>query len=443
MIDRCRPALIVNAAGYTAVDRAEAELQAAFAVNADGPAHLAEAAAAAGSLLLHLSTDYVFDGAKAGPTQKTIRSGRSASTGPARRPARGGPRAAEHHVILRTSWVFGTHGTNFVKTMLRLGRERDQLHVVADQRGCPTGAVDIADAILAIAHQLLIDRRGDVWGTYHFAGLGSTTWYQFAEAIFERAAPFWGRRPEVVPISSADYPTPARRPAASVLDCTRFESTFAIPRRPWTEQLDAVLQACSARARPPSGWRRSRKRAAASWSGPARLLQSRCSPTRNGTGNGQRAHERHHSRRRVRHPAVPDHPFDQQAAAAGLRQAADLLSAVDADAGGDRRHPDHHTPQDQPAFQALLQDGRQWGLRLSYAVQPRPEGLAQALLIGREFIGGEPCCLILGDNLFFGHGLPELLRRAARRVRGATVFAYRVSDPGATASSSSTAAAGR
>jgi glucose-1-phosphate thymidylyltransferase len=87
------------------------------------------------------------------------------------------------------------------------------------------------------------------------------------------------------------------------------------------------------------------------------------------------------------------------------------------------------TPQDQPAFEALLQDGRQWGLRLSYAAQPRPEGLAQALLIGREFIGAEPCCLILGDNLFFGHGLPELLRRAARRVHGATVFAYRVSDP--------------
>jgi dTDP-4-dehydrorhamnose reductase len=114
--------------------------------------------------------------------------------------------------------------------------------VVADQRGCPTGAADIADAIFRIAHQLLIERRGDVWGTYHFAGRGSTTWYEFAEAIFERAAPFWSRRPAVVPITTADYPTPARRPAASVLDCTRFDCTFAIPRRPWTEQLDMVLR---------------------------------------------------------------------------------------------------------------------------------------------------------------------------------------------------------
>ncbi len=243
VIDRCRPALIVNAAGYTAVDRAEAEPQAAFAVNADGPARLAEAAAAVGSSLLHLSTDYVFDGAKAGAYTEDDPLGPLGVYGASKA---AGERAVrerlEHHVILRTSWIFGTHGTNFVKTMLRLGRERDQLHVVADQRGCPTGAADIADAIFAIAQQLLIERRGDVWGTYHFAGRGSTTWYEFAEAIFERAATFWGRRPAVVPITTADYPTPARRPAASVLDCTRFERTFAIPRRPWTERLDAVLQ---------------------------------------------------------------------------------------------------------------------------------------------------------------------------------------------------------
>ena len=202
VIDRCRPALIVNAAGYTAVDRAEAEPQAAFAVNADGPARLAEAAAAVGSSLLHLSTDYVFDGAKAGPYTEDDPLGPLGVYGASKA---AGERAVrerlEHHVILRTSWIFGTHGTNFVKTMLRLGRERDQLHVVADQRGCPTGAADIADAIFAIAQQLLIERRGDVWGTYHFAGRGSTTWYEFAEAIFERAqrsgvaGPRWSRSP--------------------------------------------------------------------------------------------------------------------------------------------------------------------------------------------------------------------------------------------------------
>ena len=209
VIDRCRPALIVNAAGYTAVDRAEAEPQAAFAVNADGPARLAEAAAAVGSSLLHLSTDYVFDGAKAGAYTEDDPLGPLGVYGASKA---AGERAVrerlEHHVILRTSWIFGTHGTNFVKTMLRLGRERDQLHVVADQRGCPTGAADIADAIFAIAQQLLIERRGDVWGTYHFAGRGSTTWYEFAEAIFERAATFWGRRPAVRPDHHRRLPDP-------------------------------------------------------------------------------------------------------------------------------------------------------------------------------------------------------------------------------------------
>jgi dTDP-4-dehydrorhamnose reductase len=242
LIDRCRPALIVNAAGYTAVDRAESEAQAAFAVNADGPAHLAEAAAAVGSALLHLSTDYVFDGAKAGAYTEDDPLGPLGVYGASKAAGEEALRARlERYVILRTSWIFGTHGTNFVKTMLRLGRERDQLGVVADQRGCPTGAADIADAIFQIALQLLIERRGDVWGTYHFAGRGSTTWYEFAEAIFERAKPFWGRRPAVVPITTAEYPTPARRPAVSVLDCTRFERTFGIPRRRWTEQLDMVL----------------------------------------------------------------------------------------------------------------------------------------------------------------------------------------------------------
>jgi dTDP-4-dehydrorhamnose reductase len=242
VIDRYRPVLIVNAAAYTAVDRAESEPEAAFAVNADGPAHLAEAAAAAGIALVHLSTDYVFDGAQAGayreddPVRPLNVYGGSKAAG-----ERAIRERLERHVILRTSWVFGTHGTNFVQTMLRLGRERDRLLVVADQRGCPTGAADIADAILGIAHQLLVEGRDSVWGTYHFAGQGSTTWYDFAEAIFERAAPFWGRRPEVAPITTADYPTPARRPAASVLDCTRFERIFALPRRPWSERLDAVV----------------------------------------------------------------------------------------------------------------------------------------------------------------------------------------------------------
>jgi dTDP-4-dehydrorhamnose reductase len=251
VVHRYRPMLIVNAAAYTAVDRAEAEPDAAFAVNADGPAHLADAAAAAGIPLVHLSTDYVFDGVKPGayteddPVRPLGVYGASKAAG-----ERAIRERLDHHVILRTSWVFGTHGTNFVKTMLRLGRERGRLHVVSDQRGCPTGAADLADAIHGIAHQLLIERRSNAWGTYHFVGRGATNWYDFAEAIFERAEPFWGRRPELAPITTADYPTPARRPAASVLDCTRFDRTFALQRRPWTERLDTVVRRLVA-AHPP------------------------------------------------------------------------------------------------------------------------------------------------------------------------------------------------
>jgi dTDP-4-dehydrorhamnose reductase len=254
LVERCRPALIVNAAGYTAVDRAEAEPQAAFAANSDGPAYLSDAAAAAGSALIHLSTDYVFDGAKTDAYTEDDPVGPLGVYGASKAAGEQAVRERlERHVILRTSWVFGAHGTNFVKTMLRLGRERDHLRVVADQRGCPTGAADIAEAILGIARQLLVEPRPEAWGTYHFAGCGATTWYGFAEAIFERAAPLWGRRPEVVPITTADYPTPARRPACSVLDCARFERTFGLPRRPWTEQLDAVLPSLLGPV-PPSRW---------------------------------------------------------------------------------------------------------------------------------------------------------------------------------------------
>jgi dTDP-4-dehydrorhamnose reductase len=272
LVERCRPALIVNAARYTAVDRAEAEPEAAFAVNAEGPAHLAAAAAAAGSALLHLSTDYVFDGARAGAYTEDDPIGPLGVYGASKAAGEEAVRKhLERHVILRTSWVFGAHGTNFVRTMLRLGQERDRLQVVADQRGCPTAAADIAEAVFGIARRLLLERRGEGWGTCHFAGRGATTWHGFAEAIFERAQAFWGRRPEVVPITTADYPTPARRPACSVLDCTRFERTFGLPRRPWTDGLDAVLRSLLG-AEPPS-------RLAASALAPERdLLERRREP---------------------------------------------------------------------------------------------------------------------------------------------------------------------
>jgi dTDP-4-dehydrorhamnose reductase len=243
VVERHRPTLIVNAAAYTAVDRAESEPDAAFAVNAHGPAHLAEVAADAGASLLHISTDYVFDGAKQAAYTEEDRVRPLGVYGASKA---AGERAIrerlDRHVILRTSWVFGIHGANFVKTMLRLGRARDRLDVVADQWGCPTGAADVAAAILGIAHQLLISPPTNAWGTYHFAGRGAANWCGFAEAIFERAEPIWGRRPQLTPIATADYPSPVRRPTNSILDCTRFDRTFALPRRPWTERLDRVVR---------------------------------------------------------------------------------------------------------------------------------------------------------------------------------------------------------
>ncbi len=237
----CRPglALVVNAAAYTAVDRAESEPELAFAANRDGPAHLALACAKTGAPLIHLSTDYVFDGGKKGPYLETDPVsplgvyGRSKAEGEAKVRAH-----LREHIILRTSWVYGVHGHNFVKTMLRLARERKVIRVVADQQGCPTSAADVAEAILAIAARL----QGNRWGTYHYCGEGPTTWHAFAEAILVEARKHTLLVAEQVePITTAQYPTPARRPANSVLDCSLVARTFGIEPPPWRESLTHVI----------------------------------------------------------------------------------------------------------------------------------------------------------------------------------------------------------
>jgi len=237
--------VVVNAAAYTAVDKAESETARAYAVNRDGPGHLAAACRRVGLPLIHISTDYVFDGTgtgaydEAAPVAPLGVYGASKEAG--ERAVREG---TPEHVILRTSWVYAAHGHNFVKTMLRLAGERDKLRVVDDQRGIPTAAVDIARAILSIAAKTLAARRtgGPVaWGTYHYAAEGPTTWCRFARTIIERAASRTGRQPAVDAIATADFPTPARRPANSVLDCGRVVRTFAPPRRPWQDGLDEVL----------------------------------------------------------------------------------------------------------------------------------------------------------------------------------------------------------
>lgn len=246
-IARHKPKLVVNAAAYTKVDLAEKEIDAARRGNETGPALLAEASHAAGIPLVHISTDYVFDGTKPTAYVETDPVAPASNYGRSKEAGERAVRAANpRHVVIRTSWVYGEFGGNFLKTMLRLARERDELRVVADQRGCPTSTLDLAEAILAIAPRLTAGE--DVWGTYHFAGTGVTTWHGFAGRIVAAQAPLTGRLPKVTPITTAEYPLPAKRPANSELDCTLFARTFGIRARPWTEETDRITRALAAPA---------------------------------------------------------------------------------------------------------------------------------------------------------------------------------------------------
>lgn len=234
------PDVVINAAAYTAVDRAEAEPEAAFAVNRDGPAHLAAACAEAGIPLLHLSTDYVFDGTKGAPYRPEDAPSPLGVYGRSKWEGEEAIRERlPRHVILRTSWVFSAHGHNFVRTMLRLARERETLRVVTDQRGQPTAAADIAQACVQMAGRMA---EGARWGTYHFAGTPATTWHGFAEAIVEEArryVPLVAQRVEA--ITTAEYPTPARRPADSRLDVSATEAVWGIAPPPWRPALRRVV----------------------------------------------------------------------------------------------------------------------------------------------------------------------------------------------------------
>jgi dTDP-4-dehydrorhamnose reductase len=237
---RHRPALIVNAAAYTAVDRAETEPMAAFRTNRDGPATLGAGCAAQSIPMIHISTDYVFDGSKPAPYVESDpvaplgRYGASKAAGEAALRA-----ALDRHVILRTSWLFGAHGPNFVKTMLRLAGERDELAVVDDQRGSPTPAAALAGAVATIAGAAL---TGDTaWGTYHYAGTNPVTWHGLAVATIGELQRRTGRAVRVRPITTAEYPTPVRRPANSVLSCDLIRAVFGIGQPDWRIGLGQVL----------------------------------------------------------------------------------------------------------------------------------------------------------------------------------------------------------
>jgi dTDP-4-dehydrorhamnose reductase len=241
VIRQQRPDLVVNAAAYTAVDRAEVERETAFKVNATAPRVMAEALRETGGVLVHYSTDYVFDGAKRGPYFENDRPnplsayGRSKLEGEQAIRASGVP-----HLILRTSWVYGKRGRNFLVTMLSLFEEKPELRIVDDQIGAPTWCRWIAQATGAVLARCAANGsfRSELSGTYHMTAAGSTTWYGFASAIRElRYGPGSAQGPRLIPIPSSGYPLPARRPLNSVLSTDRLRSVFGVQPSDWREQL--------------------------------------------------------------------------------------------------------------------------------------------------------------------------------------------------------------
>lgn len=239
LIARVAPDVVVNAAAYTAVDKAEADADAAFRINADAVAAIARACVACGALLVHYSTDYVFDGSATRPYREDDATAPLGVYGASKLAGEQAIRASGvRHAILRTAWVYASHGKNFLLTMLRLAGERDELRVVADQMGAPTPAAWIADATAALVRQGV-----DTSGTWHLTAGGETSWHGFAESIVGEAhrRGLTGRKPRVVGIPTADYPTPARRPAYSVLDTSRLQRDFGIVPPDWRDGLRRTL----------------------------------------------------------------------------------------------------------------------------------------------------------------------------------------------------------
>lgn len=236
------PCAIINAAGAVMMDEAERDPAQAFAINCDGAAHLASAAARAGIPLVHLSSDYVFDGAKQAPYREDDACAPLSVYG--RSKAAGEQAVLDAHpraLVVRTSWVYGPRGNNFLTTMLRLADMQDVVRVVDDQRGTPTAGAELAGALLDMVRQLLADQGRASPGIYHVAGAGETTWFGFAEAIFSGWARRGHRVPGLQPISAADWPSLARRPADSRLDCSKVARAFGVTLPDWTQSLDRCL----------------------------------------------------------------------------------------------------------------------------------------------------------------------------------------------------------
>ncbi|MET3528112.1 dTDP-4-dehydrorhamnose reductase [Phenylobacterium koreense] len=239
-------AAVINCAAYTAVDKAESDVVTAWAANAMGPAAFAQATAQAQIPLIHISTDYVFDGSKDG---FYVEDDPVAPIGVYGASKEGGEQAVRtanpRHVILRTAWVVSPHGANFVKTMLRLAESRPELRVVADQRGCPTSATDIAQTVLTVLARMVADPEAPT-GAYHFVNEGEASWCEFAREIFRMAGERGLPTPVVHAIPTSEYPTPARRPANSRLDAGKLRRDYGITPRPWRVAVEEIVATLAA-----------------------------------------------------------------------------------------------------------------------------------------------------------------------------------------------------
>ena len=236
------PSIIINAAAHTAVDKAEEEVDLSYAINRDGPKYLAQAAQSVGAAMLHISTDYVFEGNKIGEYTETDATNPQGVYGESKLAGEiAVAQACEKHVILRTAWVFGDNGNNFVKTMLRLGENRDALSIVGDQFGGPTYAGDIANALIQIAKRIT---QGDTveYGVYHYSGLPHVSWFEFADAIFDVAVEqgVLANKPSLTSITTDQYPTPAKRPSNSRLSTEKITLGFSVKASDWKAALNNI-----------------------------------------------------------------------------------------------------------------------------------------------------------------------------------------------------------
>lgn len=241
-LDVYKPDILINAAAYTAVDEAESDREAAFATNAEGPKLLARESAVRNIPLLHISTDYVFSGDKTGPYVESDPTGPTGTYGESKLAGEEAVRASNpRHIILRTAWVFDKSGSNFPKTMLRLAAQRDEINVVSDQWGNPTDADEIASALLAAAKAVHANPQNTAWGTFHFGGPDAMNWADFARLIFSIGARHGGPVTTVRDISTDAYPTPAKRPANSMLDSSLFEARFRYRAIPLEDSLERCM----------------------------------------------------------------------------------------------------------------------------------------------------------------------------------------------------------